>query len=110
MDTRIDPFSSSDQENTTPRDLDTSVTDVNHHLKTVVKPEDRKPSATDELEAIKLLLKEKKATKVGGVENQRIEKILKIIEKYMTIADVAIQHRPNVTALVWAGVRRTIQV
>jgi hypothetical protein len=109
-DTRTDPFSSSGQENTTPQDLDTSVTDVNHNLKTIVKPEDHKPSAIDELEAIKLLLKEKKATKVGEVENQRIEKILKIIEKYMTIVDVAIQHRPNVTALVWAGVRLMIQV
>jgi ribosomal protein S3 len=62
------------------------------------------------LEAIKLLLKEKKPTKIVGVESQRIEKILKIVEKYMTIVDVAIQQSPDITALVWAGVRLTIQV
>jgi ribosomal protein S3 len=62
------------------------------------------------LEAIKLLLKEKKPTKILGVESQRIERILKIIEKYMTIVDVAIQQSPDITALVWAGVRLTIQV
>jgi hypothetical protein len=62
------------------------------------------------LEAIKLILEEKKATKIVGVESQRIERILKIIEKYLTIVDVAIQQSPNITALVWAGARLTIQV
>jgi hypothetical protein len=83
---------------------------VNHDSETIVKPEDHKPSAIDELEAIKLLLKEKQPTKILGVESQRIEKILKIIDKYMIIVDVAIQQSPNITALVWAGVRLTVQV
>jgi hypothetical protein len=62
------------------------------------------------LEAIKLILEEKKATKILGVESQRIERILKIIDKYLTIVDVVIQHHPDVTALVWSGARLTIQV
>jgi hypothetical protein len=83
---------------------------VNHNSGTVVEREDHKPSAIDELEAIKLLLKEKQPTRILGVESQRIEKILKIIDKYMIIVDVAIQQSPNITALVWAGVRLTVQV
>jgi hypothetical protein len=110
--TRTDPFSNSGQGRTTQQDSDTTATDsdVNQNLEIIVKPEDHKPSAIDELEAIKLLLKEKQPTKIVGVESQRIEKILKIIDKYMIIVDVAIQQSPNVTALVWAGARLTVQV
>jgi uncharacterized protein YaaQ len=71
---------------------------VNGNSEIVVKLENKKLSAKNELESIKFLLKEKKATKIVGVESQRIEKILKIIEKHMIIVDVAIQHHPDITA------------
>ena len=37
-------------------------------------------------------------------------KTLQYINKYATIIDVAIQHQPHITALVWAGLRAVIQV
>jgi hypothetical protein len=54
-------------------------------------------------------LKKKKATKILEVVSQRIETILKVIEQYMSIINVAIRHHPGITALVWAGVRLTTQ-
>jgi hypothetical protein len=83
---------------------------VNENAEIPEKSEDNKPSAIEELEEIKVLLKNKLATKVLGVESQKIKKILEIIEQYMTIVDVAIQHHPDITALVWAGIRFMIQV
>lgn len=41
---------------------------------------------------------------------ERIGKILKSIEHYAKIVDVAIQHSPEITALVWAGVRSILMV
>ena len=41
---------------------------------------------------------------------ERLGKALKTMDKYATIVDVAIQHSPEVTALVWAGVRGMLQV
>ena len=46
--------------------------------------------------------------KVVVVEHLR--KILKTVEKYSKIVDTAVQHHPEVTALVWAGVRAILQV
>jgi hypothetical protein len=40
----------------------------------------------------------------------KIEKVLQYAEKYCKIVDVAIQHQPDITALVWAGIRMSIQV
>lgn len=40
----------------------------------------------------------------------RIHNILKKIEKYAKIGDIAIQHHPEVTSLVWAGLRFCLQV
>ena len=37
-------------------------------------------------------------------------KILKYMEKYSRLVDTAIQHSPQVTALVWTGVRAILQV
>jgi len=44
----------------------------------------------------------------GGVE--RFGKILKTVEKYAKIVDTAIQHSPEFSSLVWAGVRAIVQV
>ena len=41
---------------------------------------------------------------------ERLGTVLKTMDKYATIVDVAIQHSPEVTALVWAGVRGILQV
>jgi len=40
----------------------------------------------------------------------KIEKVLQYADKYCKIIDVAIQHQPDITALVWAGIRMSIQV
>jgi len=40
----------------------------------------------------------------------RMKDILKTFNNYAIIVDVAIQHSPRITALVWAGVRATLQV
>ena len=40
----------------------------------------------------------------------KIYKTLQYINNYSQIIDVAIQHQPHITALVWAGVRTVIQV
>ena len=40
----------------------------------------------------------------------KMYKTLQYINKYATIVDVAIQHQPCITALVWAGIRTVIQV
>ena len=40
----------------------------------------------------------------------KMYKTLQYINKYSTIIDVAIQHQPCITALVWAGMRTVIQV
>lgn len=41
---------------------------------------------------------------------QRLRRILRGVEKYTKIVDTAVQHSPEVTALVWAGVRGLLQV
>ena len=40
----------------------------------------------------------------------RVYNILRKIEKFVKFGDIAIQHHPNVVALVWAGVRMLVQV
>lgn len=40
----------------------------------------------------------------------KMYKTMQYVNKYCTIIDVAIQHQPQITALVWAGVRTVIQV
>ena len=42
--------------------------------------------------------------------SETMNNILQYINKYCTIVDVAIQHHPDITALVWAGARTLIQV
>lgn len=36
---------------------------------------------------------------------ERLGRILKCVEDYAKIIDVAIQHSPEITALIWAGIR-----
>ena len=43
-------------------------------------------------------------------EMDRMTKILKSLDKYLTIVDVAIQHHPDITSLIWAGLRFILQV
>jgi hypothetical protein len=107
---RTDFFSDSGEGQTTQLGSDTAINDVNENAEIPEMSGDHKPSAIEELEEIKVLLKNKMATKVLGVESHQIKKILKIIEQYMIIVDVSIQNQPDITALVWAGVRLIIQV
>jgi hypothetical protein len=41
---------------------------------------------------------------------EKMYKTLQHVNKYCAIVDVAIQHQPQITALVWAGARMVIQV
>jgi hypothetical protein len=49
---------------------------------------------------------------MDGKQNhtKKMYKILQHVENYSKIIDVAIQHQPQITALVWAGIRMGIQV
>ena len=40
----------------------------------------------------------------------RVYNILRKIEKFVKFGDIAIQHHPDVVALVWASVRMLLQV
>jgi hypothetical protein len=44
------------------------------------------------------------------IVREKINSVLKIMDKYMAIGNIAIQHSPTITALVWAGVRFGLQV
>ena len=44
------------------------------------------------------------------IVREKINSVLKVMDKYMAIGDIAIQHNPTITALVWAGVRLGLQV
>ena len=44
------------------------------------------------------------------IVREKINSVLKVMNKYMAIGDIAIQHSPRITALVWAGVRLGLQV
>ena len=44
------------------------------------------------------------------IVREKINSVLKVMDKYMAIGDIAIQHSPRITALVWAGVRLGLQV
>ena len=46
----------------------------------------------------------------GKPEHKGMYKTLQCINKYAAIIDIAIQHQPCITALVWAGMRTIIQV
>jgi hypothetical protein len=41
---------------------------------------------------------------------EKVHKILQYVNEYCIIVDVAVQHQPQITALVWAGIRTCIQV
>ena len=44
------------------------------------------------------------------IVREKINSVLKVMDKYMAIGNIAIQHSPSITALVWAGVRLGLQV
>ena len=45
-----------------------------------------------------------------GARVERLGKILRTVEKYAKIVDTAIQHNPQFSSLVWAGIRAIVQV
>ena len=45
-----------------------------------------------------------------SIGRERLRRILRGVEKYTKIVDTAVQHSPEVTALVWAGIRGILQV
>ncbi|KAF8421781.1 hypothetical protein EV426DRAFT_188583 [Tirmania nivea] len=51
---------------------------------------------------------DRQGNEVAWVEH--LGKILKSVDKYAKIVDIAIQHHPDVTSLVWAGARAILQV
>ena len=44
------------------------------------------------------------------IGKDRLRRILRGVEKYTRIVDTAVQHSPEVTALVWAGIKGILQV
>ena len=44
------------------------------------------------------------------IVREKINSVLKVMDKYMAIGNIAIHHSPAITALVWAGVRLGLQV
>ena len=43
------------------------------------------------------------------IVREKINSVLKVMDKYVAIGNVAIQHSPKITALVWAGIRLGLQ-
>ena len=41
---------------------------------------------------------------------EHVGKILKIVDSYSKVVDIAVQSNPQVSALVWAGIRAIMQV
>ena len=52
----------------------------------------------------------KTALRKNNQHSKTMSNILQHINKYCAIVDIAIQHHPDITALVWAGARTLIQV
>ena len=44
------------------------------------------------------------------IVREKINSVLKVMDKYKAIRNIAIQHSPTITSLVWAGVRLGLQV
>lgn len=51
-----------------------------------------------------------KVEKKPTITRARVHNILRKMEKYMIIGDIALQQNPNIVCLVWAGVRFCLQV
>ena len=82
-------------------------------LKDRLKPEELEKIKWDETtpEQAKAVVREVQKSLEGKPENTgKMHKTLQYINKYAKIVDVAIQHQPRITALVWAGMRTIIQV
>ena len=43
------------------------------------------------------------------IVREKINSVLKVMDKYVAVGNVAIQHSPKITALVWAGIRLGLQ-
>ena len=82
-------------------------------LKERLRPEEVEKIKWDETtpEQAKTVVQEIQNSLEGRPEHTgKMHKTLQYINKYATIVDVAIQHQPCITALVWAGMRTVIQV
>ena len=82
-------------------------------LKERLKPEEVEKIKWDETtpEQAKAVVQEVQKSFEGKPEHTgKMYKTLQYINMYATIVDVATQHQPSITALVWAGMRAVIQV
>ena len=82
-------------------------------LKKRLAPEEVKKinwEETTEEQAKDVVEKVKKSLEEKPEHTGKMYKTLQYINLYSKIIDVAIQHQPCITALVWAGVRTVIQV
>ena len=82
-------------------------------LKNRLTPEEVEEIEWDETteEQAKAVIEEVQKSLEGKPEHTgKMYKTLQYINQYSKIIDVAIQHQPCITALVWAGVRTVIQV
>ena len=57
---------------------------------------------------------EKEIGRIRGLSNQygqgKLVNILKKMDKYAKIGDLAMQHHPEIVALIWAALRMSLQV
>jgi hypothetical protein len=62
------------------------------------------------VEKSKKMIEEIRRSMEGKQDHRKVYKILQHVDNYCKIVDVAIQHLPQITALVWAGIRMGFQV
>ena len=95
------------------RTLDIAETMLRHHG---LPPLDRgtlsSTSSAENIQAVLEILKKAQGEdqKERFIGKDCLRRILRGVEKYTKIVDTAVQHSPEVTALVWAGIREILQV
>jgi len=62
------------------------------------------------IQDLQTTIEEKHPAGSGSKGMERMKDLLQTFSKYAAIVDVAVQHSPQITALVWAGIRLTLQV
>ena len=95
------------------RTLDIAATMLrNHDLPALDRDTLSSASSAGNIQAVLEILNtaQKKNQKVELLGKDRLRRILRGVEKYTKIVDTAVQHSPEVTALVWAGIRGILQV
>ena len=95
------------------RTLDIAATMLrDHDLPALDRDTLNSTSSAENIQAILEILNaaQGKDQKVKLIGKDRLRRILIGVEKYTKIVDTAVQHSPEVTALVWAGIRGILQV